>query len=61
MNVVLNNIGTIPEENCETGEGVDNDQIAITSNMHPLYLQNIDQPGLVLIAKKLTWTENFGP
>ncbi|XP_017256394.1 uncharacterized protein LOC135147298 [Daucus carota subsp. sativus] len=33
----------------------------ITSNGHPLYLQNVDHPGLVLISKKLTGTENFGP
>lgn len=65
VNAVLNNTGTIPEVDCETEEGSldkdDQDQVAVTSNMHPLYLQNIDHPGLVLIAKKLTGTENFGP
>lgn len=28
-------------------------------NLHPLYLQNIDHPGLILITKKLTGSENF--
>lgn len=34
---------------------------AITSNLHPLYLQNINHLGLVLISKKLKDIENFGP
>lgn len=66
-NVVLNNASTGVEsdENCNTGTGnlddENQEQVAVTSNMHPLYLQNIDHPGLVLIAKKLTGTETFGP
>lgn len=30
-------------------------------NSHPLYLQNIDHLELVLLSKKFTGTENFGP
>lgn len=37
------------------------EEISIESNLHPLFLQNIDHPGLILISKKLTGTENFGP
>lgn len=37
------------------------DEIAVTSNLHPLFLANIDHPGLILISKKLTGTDNFGP
>lgn len=37
------------------------DEISIESNLHPLYFQNIDHPGLILISKKLTRTDNFGP
>lgn len=37
------------------------DEISIESNLHPLYFQNIDHPGLVLISKKLTENDNFGP
>ncbi|XP_074377154.1 uncharacterized protein LOC141718674 [Apium graveolens] len=37
------------------------EEVSIESNLHPLYLQNIDHPGLVLISKKLTGTENFEP
>ncbi|XP_074368235.1 uncharacterized protein LOC141708476 [Apium graveolens] len=40
---------------------VNDEEVSIESNLHPLYLQNIDHPGLVLIAKKLTGTDNFGP
>ncbi|XP_074347307.1 uncharacterized protein LOC141686152 [Apium graveolens] len=40
---------------------VNDEEVSIESNLHPLYLQNIDHPGLVLIAKKLTGTGNFGP
>ena len=29
--------------------------------MHPLYLQNIDHPGLFFITKKLTGIKNYGP
>lgn len=34
----------------------DDDLGVINSNLHPLYLQNIDHLGLVLISKKLTGT-----
>ncbi|XP_074346837.1 uncharacterized protein LOC141685642 [Apium graveolens] len=37
------------------------DQVSVQSNLHPLFLQNIDHPGLVLIYKKLIGKENFGP
>lgn len=40
---------------------IETTELQITSNMHPLYLQNIYHPGLILISKKLTGTENFGP
>lgn len=36
-------------------------EISVESNLHPLYLHNMDHPGLVLISKKLIGTENFGP
>lgn len=36
------------------------DEILVESTLHPLFLQNIDHPGLVLISKKLTETNNFG-
>lgn len=51
-----NNEGEHCDTNAETLE-VENPNRAFTiSNMHSLYLQNIDHPGLVLIAKKLTGT-----
>ncbi|XP_074369440.1 uncharacterized protein LOC141710810 [Apium graveolens] len=37
------------------------DEVSVESNLHPLFLQNIDHPGLTLISKKLTGTENYGP
>lgn len=37
------------------------DEISIDSNLHPFYHQNIDYPRLILISKKLTVTDNFGP
>lgn len=39
----------------------DFDSISMDSNNHPLFLHNNNHPGMVLIAKKLTGTENFGP
>lgn len=33
----------------------------VANNSHPLYLHNNDHPGLVLIAKKLTGPDNYGP
>ncbi|XP_074364303.1 uncharacterized protein LOC141705124 [Apium graveolens] len=32
---------------------------SVDSNAHPLYLHNNDQPGMVLISKKLLGSENF--
>lgn len=32
---------------------------SIENNSHPLYLHNNDQPGMVLISKKLTGSENY--
>lgn len=37
------------------------DHDSFKCNTHPLYLQNVDHPGLILISKKLTGTENYGP
>lgn len=37
------------------------DLSVVNSNLHPLYLQNIDHPGLVLNSKKLTGTKNYDP
>ncbi|XP_074374673.1 uncharacterized protein LOC141715088 [Apium graveolens] len=36
------------------------DEPSIDLNLHHLYLQNIDHPGLVLISKKLSGTNNYG-
>lgn len=62
-NVVM---GDIPQNNVETSNSARNniastEDVSIESNLHTLYLQNIDHPGLVLISKKLTGTDNFGP
>lgn len=37
------------------------DMSVVNSNLHLLYLKNIVHPSLVLISKKLTGTENYGP
>lgn len=58
-NVVMNN-GEHSGESSQPNPQI-NAEISIESNLHPLYLQNIDHPGLVLISKKLTGTNNFGP
>lgn len=47
------------ENSEEITDGIDTE--SFKSNAHPLYLQNIDHPGLILISKKLTGTENYGP
>lgn len=48
---------SIPEIDDLTNNSLDQ----FSSNSHPLYLQNLDHPGLILISKKLTGTENYGP
>ena len=35
------------------------DEVSIDSNMHLLYMHNNDHPGLILIATKLTGSENY--
>ncbi|XP_074331411.1 uncharacterized protein LOC141668424 isoform X2 [Apium graveolens] len=35
------------------------DVSSINVNMHPLFLHNNDQPGMILISKKLTGSDNF--
>lgn len=47
--------------NVEEIANYDTEETSMTSNLHPLYLQNIDHPGLILITKKLSGSENFGP
>lgn len=46
-NAVLNNMTTPPNT-----QSIDN-------NTHPLYLHNNDQPGMILISKKLLGSENY--
>lgn len=61
-NTVLNSNGTHNESSDTASQRtVVNDEVSIESTLHPLYLQNMDHPGLVLISKKLTGTDNFGP
>lgn len=62
-NVVMNqhNVEDENPENAGADENTTDPVVEFKSTMHPLYLQNIDHPGLVLISKKLTGTENFGP
>lgn len=38
-----------------------NDDKAIESNLHPLFLHNNDHPGMILTSKKLTNADNFAP
>ena len=63
-NVVANNstpVVTTENNTNNDSDATPSDVVSIESNLHPLYLQNIDHPGLVLISKKLTGTDNFGP
>lgn len=64
-NVVVNSSPVIPTSSSQPQnyESSPNnfDSLSLESNSHPLYLHNNDHPGLILIAKKLTGTENFGP
>lgn len=57
---VTNNNNNQASSSGTSNIAVDN-QHAIDSNLHPLYLHNNDHPGLVLISKKLTGSDNFGP
>lgn len=58
LNVVANVSNDTANTEQEIGEAQNQH---VLTNSHPLYLQNIDHPGLVLISKKLTSTENYGP
>lgn len=48
---------TVLNQTNETGSS----SSGIEFNSHPLYLHNNDQPGMVLISKKLIGTENYAP
>ena len=41
-----------------TNTNTSNTQV-IETNTHPLYLHNNDQPGMILISKKLLGSENY--
>lgn len=72
-NVVMNNIDASisagnrrvdPNPNIGMNNNDSNpnfDSISVNSNNDPLFLQNNDLPGIILIAKKLTKTKNFDP
>lgn len=40
-------------------QSYNNISTSIDNNTHPLFLHNNDQPGMVLISKKLTGSENY--
>lgn len=61
VNVVTNTPLQQVQQDVVEEIGVETTDSTFNSNLHPLYLQNMDHPGLVLIAKKLTGSENFGP
>lgn len=63
-NVVVNNTasGSAGNQNNNTEQSNSVfESVSIDSNNQLLFLHNNDHPGLVLISKKLTGTENFGP
>lgn len=55
LNTEENNVDQEEDLNSQYNHAV------IANNSHPLYLHNNDHPGLVLIAKKLTGPDNYGP
>lgn len=58
-NVVANTGSNV--EDINENPDLNNIDNVVASNSHPLYLKNVDHPGLILISKKLTGAENYRP